>query len=243
MADFQFLRLEKPDVMRYLPKFLAEDKQFKNVQDSLNLEHEKERQALIDLASQFFVDTATWGLNAWERVYQTSPPAGAGYDLRRAMLRAKMLGRQTMTKANMELLINQFTADKDAYIEECVAPGTYCLRFPSAIKYLEQLATVILEMSPAHLECIMRLEKDKADTMRYIGAMPCSYIRHEVCQLPAQSASSKAVIYRGSVTALAVRHSSTQLTAMDSIISAKIYRGAGGTLYKKHYSYQQSEEE
>jgi hypothetical protein len=23
--DFQFLRLEKPDVMRYLPKFLAED--------------------------------------------------------------------------------------------------------------------------------------------------------------------------------------------------------------------------
>lgn len=82
-----------------------------------------------------------------------------------------------------------------------------------------------------------------ADAMRYIGVAPCSYIRHEVCQMPAQSVSSKAVIYRGSVPALAVRHSSTQLTAMNSIINAKIYRGAGGTLYKKHYSYQQRKEE
>ena len=71
MIDFQFLRLDKPDVLRYLPKFLAQDKHFKLIQDACSMEHEKQRQALIDLAKQFYVDSATWGLTAWEKIYQT----------------------------------------------------------------------------------------------------------------------------------------------------------------------------
>ena len=151
MPDFQFLRLQPPDVMRYLPKFLAEDEHFRKVQAGLNVEHEQRRQAIIDLAQQFFIDTATWGLSAWERIYQTNPPSGASIDLRRSLLRAKKLGTRTMTKENLELLINQFVTGQDAYIVEIPTPGCLQVNVPSAVKYWDSLEDMLSKMVPAHL--------------------------------------------------------------------------------------------
>ena len=56
MADFHFLRLEKVNVMRYLPKFLAGDMSFKEVQDTLSAEHERYRLFLPEITKQFFRD-------------------------------------------------------------------------------------------------------------------------------------------------------------------------------------------
>ena len=78
MADFLFLRLEKVNVMRYLPKFLAGDMSFKDVQDTFSTEHERYRLLLPEITKQFFIETATWGLPSWEDVYQTNPPYEGG---------------------------------------------------------------------------------------------------------------------------------------------------------------------
>ena len=50
MADFHFLRLEKVNLMRYLPRFLAGDMSFKDVQDKLSAEHERYRLFLPEIA-------------------------------------------------------------------------------------------------------------------------------------------------------------------------------------------------
>ena len=66
---FELLRTYKVDVLRYLPKFLKNDGSFKATEDSLSEEHEKQRLLIIDICKQLFVESATWGLSDWERVY------------------------------------------------------------------------------------------------------------------------------------------------------------------------------
>lgn len=159
MPDFQFLRQTPPDVMRYLPQFLKKDEHFAKIQEALNMEHEKQRQAIIDIAKQFFVDTATWGLSSWERVYATNPPADADITLRRALIKAKMAGAGVMTKIAVERLINMFTENGDAYINEDSGPGTFEIIFPSLVLYHPALKSVLEEMVPAHLLYYGRLVK------------------------------------------------------------------------------------
>lgn len=151
MPDFQFLRQTPPDVMRYLPQFLKKDEHFAKIQEALSMEHEKQRQAIIDIAKQFFVDTATWGLSSWERVYATNPPADADITLRRSLIKAKMLGAQTITKKNLENIVNQFTSNKKGYVCEDTGPGCLTVMLPGSIKYLQQLSVILNSVLPAHL--------------------------------------------------------------------------------------------
>lgn len=151
-GELYFLRRGQPiDVMRYLPKFLREEPEFLKVQDTLSWEHEKLKAKSIDIARQFYIETATWGLNSWERIFEVVPPVGAGYELRRALVKAKMAGWGVMTKSQSEGLVNQFVAEKDAYIIELPEPGTLCIVIPSGTNYPRELRQALDEMIPAHL--------------------------------------------------------------------------------------------
>ena len=163
MADFKFLRTEAPDVMRYLPAFLAEDEHFLAIQNGLSREHGVQKELLADIARQFFVETATWGLNTWERIYKTEPPLDADYDLRRTLLKTKMLGRQVMTKKNTELIINQYTNNGKGYVVEDAGPGAISVVLPCRVEHPELLAKALNEMLPAHLGYSFRLVINDVD--------------------------------------------------------------------------------
>ncbi len=163
MADFKFLRTEAPDVMRYLPTFLAEDEHFLAIQNGLSKEHGLQKELLADMARQFFVETATWGLSTWERIYKTEPPLDADYDLRRTLLKTKMLGRQVMTKKNTELIINQYTNNGKGYVVEDAAPGAISVVLPCRVEHPELLAKALNEMLPAHLGYSFRLVINDVD--------------------------------------------------------------------------------
>ncbi len=231
--DFQFLRLDKPDVMRYLPKFLAEDEHFKRVQDALSTEHEIQRQEVIDIASQFFVDTATWGLTAWEKVYQTNPPTGASVELRRSLLRAKMLGSSTMTKANLELLINQFVSNHDAYIVEETAPGTFKIVVPSTIAYWDDFTNMLMEMVPAHLVVDFEYDKDKTNGAVYIGGAPQMHRKYTVAQVFERNMN--ATNYTGGIT---THHKTFTVKLVspvhDAATNAIAYSGTAPVIHKRY---------
>ena len=53
---FNLLRTYKVDLLRYLPKFLANDKDFNATQTALSEEHERLRLLIIDIAKQLFVE-------------------------------------------------------------------------------------------------------------------------------------------------------------------------------------------
>ena len=121
---WELLRTNKVDVMRYLPKFLANDGTFKATQDSLSTEHEKQRLAVIDITRQFFVETATWGLDDWERIYNIAPSNRNDLKARRKALLDKIRGAATVTNTRMQALIDKIVPTKDAHLVENVAPGT-----------------------------------------------------------------------------------------------------------------------
>ena len=232
MADFYFLRLEKINVMRYLPKFLAEDMSFKNVQDTLSAEHEHYRLFLPAIAKQFFIDTATWGLPSWEEVYQTNPPYDASTELRRTLVKAKMLGRQPATKRRIELLVNTFTKGGDAYVEEDVAPGCFQLHFPSVILWQEQMEEALEAAVPAHLMYDLHFEKDKADAVLYYASAPTIHTTCEIHPAEITNATAEVRQYIGAAVSTHAVYEVYPETVRDAAISSTFHAGGIGSIYK-----------
>ena len=232
MADFHFLRLEKVNVMRYLPRFLAGDMSFKDVQDTLSAEHERYRLFLPEITKQFFIETATWGLSSWEEVYQTNPPYDASIDLRRTLVKAKMLGRQPATKHHVELLVNSFTKGGDAYVEEDVAPGSFRLHFPSIILWQEQLEEALDAAVPAHLMYDLHFEKDKADAVLYYASAPSIHTTYEIRPAEITDATVEARQYIGAAVSTHAAYEVYPETVRDAAIRSTLYAGGIGSIYK-----------
>ena len=232
MADFHFLRLEKVNVMRYLPKFLAGDMSFKEVQDTLSAEHERYRLFLPEITKQFFIETATWGLPSWEEVYQTNPPYDASIDLRRTLVNAKMLGRQPATKRRIELLVNTFTKGGDAYVEEDVAPGSFRLHFPSVILWQEQMEEALEAAVPAHLMYDLHFEKDKADAVLYYSSAPTIHTTYEIRPAEITDATTEARQYIGAAVSAHTTYEIYPGIVQDAAIRSTLYSGGIGSIYK-----------
>mgnify|MGYP000850106394 FL=1 len=232
MADFHFLRLEKVNLMRYLPRFLAGDMSFKDVQDKLSAEHERYRLFLPEITKQFFIETATWGLPSWEDVYQTNPPYGASIELRRTLVKAKMLGRQPATKHRIELLVNTFTKGGDAYVEEDVAPGCFQLHFPSVILWQEQMEEALEAAVPAHLMYDLHFEKDKADAVLYYASAPTIHTAYEIRPAEITDATAEARQYIGAAVSAHTIYEIYPGIVQDAAIGSTLYAGGGGSIYK-----------
>ena len=232
MADFHFLRLEKVNVMRYLPRFLAGDMSFKDVQDKLSAEHERYRLFLSEIAKQFFIETATWGVPSWEEVYQTNPPYDASIDLRRTLVKAKMLGRQPATKCRIELLVNTFTKGGDAYVEEDVAPGCFRLHFPSVILWQEQMEEALEAAVPAHLMYDLHFEKDKADAVLYYASAPTIHTTYEIRPAEIADATAEARRCIGAAVSTHTVYEVYPDTVQDTAIGSTLYAGGVGNIYK-----------
>ena len=162
---FIFMRASPVDLLRYLPRFLARDKTFKDIQDTLSREHENLRLKLIDVAKQFFVETATWGLKDWEDFLAITPAKDSDLELRRANVAAKLLGQSTMTIENTNNLINQYTSQGLSYIVETTGqPNVVRIEIPDVFVYFHEMRKMLWEMLPAHLwdKYLFRVE-DLAD--------------------------------------------------------------------------------
>lgn len=153
---FEFLRETEVDILGYLPDYLAQDPHFKAVQLSLTAEHEKQRQRIIDIAKQLFIDTATWGLSDWERVYGIVRDPDSTYDERRSIVKSKIIGMGTITPVMMNYLINQFVPAKDAKFIENVAPGTFRIEVQNAYN-ADKIKQTIDIYKPAHLSYTIAL--------------------------------------------------------------------------------------
>lgn len=147
---FELLRTYPVDLLRYLPKFLKNDPSFKATQDALSVEHEKIRLLLIDVCKQLFVESATWGLADWERVYAITPAKGALIEERRKILLAKIQGSVTITAEQLETLINYVIPTKDGRVYENTAPNQFKIGMNTPIA-IDEVRRTVETYKPAHL--------------------------------------------------------------------------------------------
>ena len=150
---FNFLRSPNyvTDVNFYLPKFPTEYPAFAETQRVLSWEHEQYRLKIIDFAKQFHPQSATWGLNVWEEELGLKTDLTENLELRRSKVMAKLLGASPMTVDNTNKLVNLFTDDGKAYVDELPTDGTIKIVIPSLYANLDEMRRSLDELLPAHL--------------------------------------------------------------------------------------------
>lgn len=111
-----WMRQAAIDILRYLPEFLAKDKAFKATNDADSREHETIRIDLQKLLDQFFIESATYGLEEWEDLVGIKTDETKSLESRRDAVIAKLQNPESVTETFLTNLINRYIADKEGYI-------------------------------------------------------------------------------------------------------------------------------
>lgn len=66
MSDYPITSARGQEMLTYLPRYYETSRIMRSILQAEGTEFDKLRQALNEVLDQFFVDTATWGLDRWE---------------------------------------------------------------------------------------------------------------------------------------------------------------------------------
>ena len=103
-----FIREEDINLAEYLPVFISQDKEIQTLLSVESKEHDRQRKLLTEILKQFFVHSATWGLDAWEKVFAIYSKPNESYELRRAKIYAKLRSKQISTVQFLAQLASKF---------------------------------------------------------------------------------------------------------------------------------------
>lgn len=107
-----------------------------------------------DTLKQCFVETATWGLEYWERMLCISNTKDKTYEERRSIIYTKLRGTQTTTVEVITQLAKSFFESENVYVIEENSNYIFNIEFENAIFEVNNLADLhqALEIyKPAHL--------------------------------------------------------------------------------------------
>lgn len=146
---------EVPDLMRYLPTYYRRDGGVMYEVQQLALAPEVGMliAAIDELLKQFFVDTATWGLEFWERELGLVSDTTKSYERRREMIKAKLRGAGTTTKEMIQNVAAAFSGG-DVVVEEEPEKAHFTIRFVGTVGIppnMAGLTKTLEEIKPAHL--------------------------------------------------------------------------------------------
>ena len=143
-----------PDLMQYMPGYYSVTGIMNLLeQQAIAPEVGQLKYRLYDLLLQFFVDTATWGLDHWEELLGIETDSSKPYDFRRSVICAKLRGAGTTPK---EMIQNTAGGLLRHEVDVIEYPGEY--RF--VVKFvgtrgippnIPELANTIEDIKPAHL--------------------------------------------------------------------------------------------
>ncbi|HBG0326182.1 YmfQ family protein [Clostridioides difficile] len=126
----------------------------RKIQDAYDIELETLRETYDDTFDQFFVDTATWGLDYWENILSIKNRFDLSIEDRRSNIKAKMRGKGTTT-------VEVVKAISEAYTKTDVDVKVFSNLFSFTLSFITndcsyntilELDKKIEEIKPAHLE-------------------------------------------------------------------------------------------
>lgn len=168
------------DIGRYLPDFVQQDTEFGGVLHVDNSEHEQIKQNLQDIFKQFFVETATWGLDGWERVLSITTDKGLSYAQRRNKILLKLQSHQTSTKTFMErLLARYFPTAQAPELQELNTQNKFRVLIKTNCYDYEGLIIAIKTYAPAHLAWVLA-RYTEVDQHLYSGGVICFYNKTKI---------------------------------------------------------------
>lgn len=167
-----FMRQEDTNILRYLPDFLETSTTFKLTGDSQSAEHDRQREALLDLFNQCFISTATWGLTLWENDLFLKVDESDSVENRRRRIWNKLQSKKTSTIQFLTDLLNEYVEDKDGDIDEIY--DRYQLEYhikDGSITNWTDLLAAIHQWKPAHLGFYFITRTDLGESVYFSGVV------------------------------------------------------------------------
>jgi len=97
MSDYLITSASGQRMMTYLPRYYETSRIMRALNQSRGVEIDKLRQAINETLAQFFVSTATWGLDIWEQELGLAVTPAQPTSERRDKIRSRLRGYGTCT--------------------------------------------------------------------------------------------------------------------------------------------------
>lgn len=137
--------------MSFIPWYYLESVVMNELIDASGIEFDNVRDVIDDILNQFFVATATWGLDSWEKFLGITDTSKT-IDARRQAIIQKINGSQTATLDFMTRLVNRYIDDKSGIVVD--HPETYSIEIDIPLIDKEHLKEIIQDVNtyiPAHI--------------------------------------------------------------------------------------------
>ncbi len=141
------------DLLTYLPQYYQENETMIELQGAVSEEVGQLWYSIDDLLKQFFVSTATWGLDLWERELGLPTDRTKSYERRREIIMAKLRGAGTTTKAMIQSVASAFSGG-EVEVHEYNDEYRFVVQFIGVLGIplnMAGLINAIDEIKPAHL--------------------------------------------------------------------------------------------
>ena len=108
-----------PNLMWYLPKYYRKDKGSMHCLQQKAIAPEIGQLKFLneELLAQFFIDTATWGLDLWEKELEIQTDRSKPFERRREIIKAKLRGAGTTTVEMIKNVAEAFSGGEVIVIE------------------------------------------------------------------------------------------------------------------------------
>ena len=169
MSDYTITSTKGQEMLGFLPKFYETSKIMKAILQTKGLEFDDVYLALDDILKQFYAETATWGLDIWEKELDLSSYTGEPVDQRRSAVLAKLRGIGTVTTALIKSVTESFDSGHvevldrstvyafDTYRETSIDAYTVKIYFTDTLGVppnIDDVKAAIEEIMPAHLAIV-----------------------------------------------------------------------------------------
>lgn len=141
-------------LMNYLPFYYQGIEEIVDLQNSIGIEYKTLKDKIDDIFNQCFIETTTWGIQLWEKIYGI--PIGnttSNLDDRREYIISKMRSEGSTTINKIKNLALSFT-NGIIEVEENYAEYTITIKFTSIvgrISNLDNFEKTLKVIIPAHL--------------------------------------------------------------------------------------------
>lgn len=140
----------------YLPDYYETSRVMGSILQAQGAELDQLRVSLEETLGQFFVSSATWGLDAWEAELGIAPVPDKPDDQRRAVINAKLRGVGTVTVDLIQSVAEAYERGAVEVTQEA-ALYKFTVRFVDTLgtpPNLNDLQAAVEEIKPAHLQVV-----------------------------------------------------------------------------------------
>lgn len=153
MADYTITSTRGQEMLTYLPQYYETSRVMKAILQAQGSEIDKLRQALDEVLNQFFVSTATWGLDRWESELGLPPASDQPDAERRDRIISRLRGYGTATIRIVKQVAESYDKGRCQVIEDFTA-YTVTIRFVDTTGVspnIDDLKAAVRAVVPAHL--------------------------------------------------------------------------------------------